>query len=147
MQHASRSQADWLGRLSSLDIPVLRATRKALQKAWQQPDRVDANFLAEIILRDPLMTLRILAYASVNRSPRVVTPAETVCAAVLLMGINSFQRSFSELSVLEESLAGHRDALHHVRGGAGAPGGRGASHSGSPRSGMIRMQRSSTRRR
>lgn len=98
-------------RIAAEPIPVLQATRDALA-AWQRlEDRVDAHVLADIILRDPLMTLRVLTHVSRQLSRRLATEVETVTAALVLIGIDPFFREFSALPTLEERLAGEPAAL------------------------------------
>lgn len=105
----------WATRLAELDIPMLGRTRAAIDRAWQQPDWVDANTLAEIVLRDPLMTLRVLAHASARRPSRVVTAPETVCAAILMMGLDAFRALVDRTPDLEARAGADRDALTRIR--------------------------------
>ena len=95
----------WVQHLKSIQIPVLRSTRDAVEAARENPDRVDANSLADLVLRDPLMTLRVLIHVSQKMGSRLATPVETVTAGLVLTGIEPFFRDFTELPVLEERLA------------------------------------------
>ncbi len=101
----------WAEQLSGADVPVLDATREALA-AWRRvPDRVDAHSIADIVLRDPLMTLRVLVHVSNGLGRRLSMPVSTVTAGLVLMGIEPFYRDFSDLPSLEERLAAHPGAL------------------------------------
>ena len=106
---ASESATIWAQRLAAITPPMLRRTRNAIAKAWQQPERVDANMLTGIVLRDPLMTLRILAHVNVSRPSRVVTAPETVCASILVIGLNAFRRLVDDTPLLEDLLTGERE--------------------------------------
>ncbi len=108
----------WQLRLQAIDIPVLRQTVNQLARLGADPDAVDAQQLTEVILDDPLMTLRLLIDASAlrsHRSGRIVTEMETVTAAVLMIGITSFYERYAALPVLEERLADDAHALQAVR--------------------------------
>ncbi|MFD0669553.1 HDOD domain-containing protein [Ramlibacter sp. MAHUQ-53] len=104
----------WADRLAGRPAPVLAATREALE-AWRaRPDRVDANALADVVLRDPLMTLRLLALVSQRLGPRLSRPVETVTAGLVLLGIEPFFHALDgppPLETLEERLDGNPTAL------------------------------------
>jgi len=111
LSSSSEPCAHWLQQFSSVQIPVLRVTRDALA-SWQAvPDRVSANALADVILRDPLMTLRLLTFVTQRLGSRLKTPVETVTAGLVLVGIEPFFREFAGLPVLEERLAAQPGAL------------------------------------
>jgi len=50
------------------------------------------------------MTLRVLTHVTRHRTDRQVTDVDTVTAAVVLMGIGPFFRTFSQLPVLDDHL-------------------------------------------
>jgi len=74
-------------------------------------DDVDANLIGEMVADDPLMTLKVLAYASTHRPARLVTDVETVTAAVVLMGISPFFGAFGLQPTVEDRLADRPEAL------------------------------------
>ncbi|WP_077033471.1 HDOD domain-containing protein [Pelomonas sp. KK5] len=96
--------ASWTARLRGAEIPVLAETAEALELLRGNEDEVDANRLGELIGADPLMTLKVLAYAAAHRSERLLTDAETVTAALVLMGISPFFRAFGPQPVVEDQL-------------------------------------------
>ncbi|RYY79196.1 MAG: HDOD domain-containing protein, partial [Comamonadaceae bacterium] len=95
----------WAESLAWTDLPVLRASALAVQARSRQADETDAHVLAEIVLRDPLLCLRVLA-AAVARQSRLATPVETVAAALVLTGIDPFFRDCAGMRVLEDALEG-----------------------------------------
>lgn len=119
MDPCASSGQCWIGRLRGVDVPVLRSTRSALDHWRQQPDRADANLLAGIVLRDPLMTLRVLVQVAQTLGSRLATPVETVTAALVLTGIEPFFRDFAALPTLESRLAGRPGALAGARSAVG----------------------------
>ena len=110
-----RDLAAWTAHLHNADIPVLAQTAETLEALRANEDRVDANSLGEMIAGDPLMTLKVLAYASIHRSERMVTDTETVIAALVMMGIGPFFRNFGPQPTVEDWLAHEPEALHGLR--------------------------------
>jgi hypothetical protein len=84
----------WTAHFVAAEIPVLAETAEAIEALRANEDDVDAHLLAETITGDPLMALKVLAHVGSNRSSRVLTDAETVTAALVLMGISPFFRAF-----------------------------------------------------
>jgi HD-like signal output (HDOD) protein len=90
---------------------VLAATAEMIKVMRNNEDVVDANTLGEVIAADPLMSLKVLAYAATHRHARLLTDAETVTAALVMMGIGPFFRAFGEQPSIEQALAGAPDAM------------------------------------
>ncbi|HKX41805.1 MAG TPA: HDOD domain-containing protein [Burkholderiaceae bacterium] len=115
----------WVAHLQSLEIPVLAQTADALEALRANEDKVDANSIGEMIATDPLMTLKVLAYAAMHRARRVVTDTETVTSAIVLMGISPFFAAFGPQPTVEEwlieqppALAGLAESLRRAHRGA-----------------------------
>jgi HD-like signal output (HDOD) protein len=105
----------WAACFQSTPIPVLASTAAALEAMREREDDVDANLIGEMVADDPLMTLRVLAFAAANRPPRMVTDTGTVTAAIVMMGIGPFFRAFSALPTVEDRLVGPEGALDGIR--------------------------------
>jgi HD-like signal output (HDOD) protein len=101
----------WTAHFQGAEIPVLRETVDALDALRANEDRTDANSIGEMIGGDPLMTLKVLAYASDHRGRSVVTAPETVIAALVMMGIPPFFRAFSAPTSVDDRLADSPEAL------------------------------------
>lgn len=101
----------WTAFFRAAPIAVLRETADALEAMRANEDRVDANSIGEMIAGDPMMTLKVLAYASEHRGHRVVTHVETVTAALVMMGISPFFRVFGPQQAVEDRLAAEPEAL------------------------------------
>lgn len=101
----------WRHVLASRPAPVLPATRDALARWRERPDHVDANSLADLVLRDPLMTLRVLLLVTQRLGARLSRPVETVTAGLVLLGIEPFFAAFDTLETVQERLAGEPAAL------------------------------------
>ena len=103
--------AAWVNWFAGAEIPVLRDTADSLEAFRANEDNVDANSLGEMISVDPLMTLKVLAYESGHRGRRVITSAETVISALVMMGISPFFRAFGPQTTIEDRLAHSPEAL------------------------------------
>jgi HD-like signal output (HDOD) protein len=101
----------WTDHFRNFEIPVLAETAAALEALRAKEDDVDANGIGELVANDPLMTLKVLAYASSHRGRKVVTDTETVTAALVMMGISPFFRAFGPQPTVEDHLAGEPAAL------------------------------------
>jgi len=106
-----RDLAAWTAHFRAAEIPVLAHTAQTLEALRANEDAVDANGIGEMVSHDPLMTLKVLSYAATHRPARVVTDAETVTAALVMMGITPFFRAFGPQPTIEERLAGAPQAL------------------------------------
>ena len=101
----------WVRYFRQLEIPVLASTAAAIEEMRLIEDDVDARVISEVIGRDPLMTLKLLVFASTQGANRRLTDAETVVEALVLMGITPFFRTFGPQPTIEGHLAGHPEAL------------------------------------
>ena len=111
LQQPLRDAAAWAVHFMRSDIPVLADTADILEALRANEDAVDANLLGETIAGDPLMTLKVMAYVSTHRSSRRITDAETVTAALVLLGISPFFRAFGPQPTVEDRLAAMPQAL------------------------------------
>ncbi len=85
---------------------MLRETVDALDALRANEERNDANSIGEMIGGDPLMTLKVLVHVARRSAARgVVTSAETVIAALVMMGIPPFFRAFADPVAIEDRLA------------------------------------------
>ena len=105
----------WVRYFQQREIPVLASTAATLEEMRLMEDDVDARIISEMIGRDPLMTLKVLVYASTQGANRRLTDAETVVEALVLMGITPFFRAFGPQPTVEGHLADHPEALAGLR--------------------------------
>ena len=112
----------WAARFDPAALPVLAATAEEIELLREREDAVDAHLLAERLSDDPLMTLKLLAHVSGlmarRRRPgddaRAGEP-ETVTAALVMLGIGPFFRTFGPQPTLEDRLADQPEALAGAR--------------------------------
>lgn len=110
-----RDLGAWTDHFRRAEIPVLAQTAEAIEAMRANEDDVDANTIGEMVANDPLMTLKVLAYAATHRSARMVTDTETVTATLVMMGISPFFRVFGPQPTIEQRLQGHPEALEGLQ--------------------------------
>lgn len=103
--------AGWLALWRNAEIPVLRETAEQIEELRVREDEVDAHLLAPVVSADPLMCLKLLAHVAGLRSARRVTDTETATAALVMMGIGPFFRTFGPQPTVQETLAAQPRAL------------------------------------
>ena len=103
--------SQWTDFFRAADIPVLASTADALEAMRQNEDDLDAHSIAELLSGDPLMTLKVLVWAAANRPQRVLTDAESLTSALVMMGISPFFRAFGPQTVVETVLGQQPEAL------------------------------------
>ncbi|MCE1238946.1 MAG: HDOD domain-containing protein [Azonexaceae bacterium] len=102
----------WVALFGENTLPILRVTRRRLDEMRADLDRVDARELARVILQDPIMTVRVLAYIQPFRGRALQHDITTIAGAVMMSGITPFFNRFTELPTIEEMLQGQdRHAL------------------------------------
>ncbi|WAC74610.1 HDOD domain-containing protein [Roseateles sp. SL47] len=111
LERPLRDLSAWTDHLRRTTIPVLASTSEQLELWRSNEDAADAHLLGEILNKDPLMTLKLLAHAASQRSSRLLTDAETVTAALVLLGITPFFKAFGPQPTVEERLADRPEAM------------------------------------
>jgi len=111
LTRAPRDAAGWCALFDPAALPVLAATAVEIEELRIVEDEVDAHSLGELIARDPLMTLKLLAHVARLRRGREGSDTETATAALVMLGIPPFFRAFGAQRAVEERLAGEPAAL------------------------------------
>ncbi|MDP2751343.1 MAG: HDOD domain-containing protein [Rhodocyclaceae bacterium] len=101
----------WMLFYSEVELPVLRRTVRELDELRAIAEKVNGRVLASIILQDPLMTLRVLAYIEERRRKSQTADITTIERALMMIGIDPFFAHFSQLPTIEDHLKGHSEAL------------------------------------
>jgi HD-like signal output (HDOD) protein len=111
IDHRLPSLNAYVEYLTGADLPVLRHTRRQLEEARADSDRVTARQLSQIVLQDPLMAVKVLYYIQPFRGRSLRTDITTVGSAIMMMGIEPFFNKFADLVTVEERLADQPEAL------------------------------------
>jgi len=106
-----KSLQDWVKLLGTLRIPVLRSTVDELARLQKDQESVTGRDLSNMVLRDPLMTLKVLRFSQSRLTRRQPTEVTTVEHALMMHGLTSFFREMRDLVALEDQLAQHPEAL------------------------------------
>ena len=101
----------WVAYFSQAQIPVLRHTQHQLAELRANANKSNARVISSVILHDPLMTLRVLAYIETKRSKSRSTDITTIERALMMIGMEPFFNDFQELPLVEDQLRPHPRAL------------------------------------
>jgi HD-like signal output (HDOD) protein len=116
IERAPSDVQGWARLFDHAQLPVLASTAATLEEMRLMEDAVDAHMLADAIVSDPFMTLKLLAHVSHLRRGREGSEIETVTEALVMLGIPPFFRAFGPQAVAQERLAGRPDALAGLEG-------------------------------
>lgn len=108
---AAASLDKWATFLSQVEIPVLRTTVDALARLKENEENITARDISRVILRDPLLTLKVLRHMQERRKNSEAVEITTVEHAIMMLGITPFFKQFHQLQVVEEILAERPEAL------------------------------------
>ena len=108
--HPLHDIESWLLLLSNNSLPVLRQTKRAIEDMRTDMDRVDSRELARVILQDPMMTVRVLAYIQPLHARALRHDITTIAGAIMMSGIEPFFNRFTDLIPIEAMLKGEPPA-------------------------------------
>ncbi len=103
--------AAWLAFFGKAEMPVLRQTVRHLEEARRCADRISSREITDIVLQDPLLAVRVLAYIQAFRGRHLQHDITTVGAAVMMLGVEPFFREFDHLPTIEVALKTQPNAL------------------------------------
>jgi HD-like signal output (HDOD) protein len=101
----------WVAVLSRADLPVLKQTARDLAALREDDDRLTAGSIADIIARDPMMTVKLLRYLQQHKHRAQTTEVVQVEQALLMLGVEPFYRNVPAQPLAEEMLKSHIVAL------------------------------------
>lgn len=101
----------WVSYLDQTPLPVLRRTVTDLASLREKEDELNGRELSAVILHDPIMTVKVLRYLESHRGRSQITDITTIDRAIMMIGTTPFFRQFSEQPLIEESMAGHAQAM------------------------------------
>ena len=101
----------WVAYFEHVQPPVLRHTVQELDQLRADADRVNGRVLAGVILQDPMMTLRVLAYLEKHRRKSQNADITTIERALMMIGVDPFFREFQNLPLVEDALKPYPQAL------------------------------------
>ncbi len=105
----------WVIFFSESPIPVLRRTIDELARLKANEDNITSRDIANVLLHDPLMSLKVIRYLQDHRKQSQTTDITTGARAVMMLGTTPFFRSFEQQTSLEDHLRGQPEALAGIR--------------------------------
>jgi HD-like signal output (HDOD) protein len=96
---------------NNAELPILRQTARRLEDARQNIDKVSGRDIANIVLQDPLLAIRVLAYIQPIHGKHLRSDITTIANAVMMLGIEPFFRQFETPVTIEATLKSEPQAL------------------------------------
>ena len=109
--HSLKGIDEWVSFLGSNEMPILRQTARKLEQARQNVDTISGRDIAGIVLQDPLMAVRVLAYIQPFTGKHLRSEITTIANAVMMLGIEPFFRKFEAPNTIEAMLKDEPQAL------------------------------------
>ncbi|GAO35745.1 hypothetical protein SCT_1136 [Sulfuricella sp. T08] len=106
-----KTMAEWVDELKSWDMPVLQRSVRELGKLAGKVEQITAGKIADVVLHDPLLTLKVLRLVNGMSRSRLSNEITTVEHAVMMLGVGPFFNRLSNLKAVEESLQTFDGAL------------------------------------
>ncbi len=94
----------WIDYVGTVDLPILRQTARRLEEARQRSERITGRDIAAVVLQDPLMTIKVLAYIQRFQKQHLHSDITTIANAVMMLGVEPFFAHFESLTTIEEVL-------------------------------------------
>ena len=110
-EQSPRNIDDWVTLLSSKEMPILRQTARRLEQCYERVDSISGRDIASIVLQDPLMAVRVLAYIQPFTGKHLRSDITTIANAVMMLGIEPFFRKFETPATIEAALKDEPQAL------------------------------------
>jgi len=101
----------WVTVLTRADLPVMKQTARDLAVLRADDKRLNANSVAEIIARDPIMTVKLLRYLQQHKHKSQTTEVVQVEQALLMLGIDALFNKVPPEPLVESVLKAHIAAL------------------------------------
>jgi HD-like signal output (HDOD) protein len=106
-----KTKEAWIEYFSAVDIPVLRQTARRLDELRQNIDQVNGRDITPIVLQDPLLAIKVLAYIQRFHGKYLHSDITTIANAVMMLGVEPFFAHFESLTTIETLLKDEPQAL------------------------------------
>ncbi len=111
LTHPLQDLDAWVLYFSAADLPVLRHTARQLDEMRARIERVNGKEIARVVLQDPLMTVKVLAYIQPFAGKSLRHDITTIASALMMLGVEPFFEKFGELPTIEGMLGGNPPAM------------------------------------
>ena len=106
----------WVAMLREADLPVLGSTVIELRRIQEDEDGATPQRVADAVLHDPFMTVKVLLYLQEHRGRRRNADITTIPHALMMLGMSPFFDHFGVQMALEDWLTNDAASLSGVRG-------------------------------
>ncbi|MCX7173150.1 MAG: HDOD domain-containing protein [Proteobacteria bacterium] len=100
----------WVEFYTQADLPILRHTQNELEKLHENAESISGRVISSAVLKDPLMTLKVLAYLEKHRPKTQRTDITTIGRAIMMIGIDPFFANFKDQPSVEDQLQAYPKA-------------------------------------
>lgn len=104
----------WVAELTRADLPVLKQTARDLAKLREDDERLTASSVANVIARDPLMTVKLLRYLQAHKHRVQTTEVIQVEQALLMLGLEPLFAKVPAAPLVEDVIKPQLAALPHL---------------------------------
>lgn len=111
MQQDIQGLEQWVDFLSRADIPVLKQTARELATLHEDENRLSARGAAQIIVVDPMMTIKLLRYLQAHKHRRQEHEVVLVEQALIMLGVEAFYNKIPPQPLVQEVMQGELQAL------------------------------------
>lgn len=101
----------WVQQFGRYELPVLARTVRELARLSVDQENATPQRISEIVLHDPLMTIKVLQYIQLNRHVSQNREITTIAHALMMLGLEPFFRHFGTQTTLEARLKAYPPAL------------------------------------
>ena len=108
----AHSMQQWVAVLGREPLPVLARTAAELTRLRENEDKVTTRHIANVVLHDPFMTVKVLQYLQEHRGKRQSTEITTIAHALMMLGLTPFFEHFGNEQTIEQKLASDPAALN-----------------------------------
>lgn len=101
----------WVSVLTHAELPVLKHTARDLSALRADDKMLNAHSIADVIARDPIMTVKLLRHLQRHKGKAQTTEVVQIEQALLMLGVESFFNNIALQPLAEEMLKPHIVAL------------------------------------
>lgn len=101
----------WVAKLTSADIPVLKQTARDLATLHEDESKLSARSVENAIAADPMMTVKLLRYLQQHKRRSQTNEVVQVEQALIMLGVEVFYTKVPAAPLVQEALAGQTEAL------------------------------------
>ena len=105
----------WVDMLAAATLPVLSRTVHELKLLRCDGEAATPSRVAQIVLHDPIMTVKVLQYLQRHRTQRRSAEITTIAHALMMLGTDSFYSQLGEQITIETQLIDDQIALDGLR--------------------------------